>query len=480
MSNEKTEPFGATRFGDLLQEFRSRSNFTQSELSGFSTVSVRAIRNLELGQAKRPRRETVRLLADALRLGRHQRVALQLAAGLGGHDVVLEDLPGLPPGASRPLRGRDEEKARLLRLFSSDNERLAVINGLGGVGKSRLALAVAQALRADHGIAALWWSPPDPGQGENGRSTIASAGLDGLLAAHGGSAGHAVRLIGDRSVLLVLDGNDSEQVTAETVATLLDGCPNLMILQTSRAVQEGRWPGARLLLGPLPVPALNAVEDLKRVESAPAVAVILDRLADMEAGFRLDSGNAADILEICAHLDGLPRALESAASWLTVSSASELVQLGRVEPHAIAEALDEGCRDARWVPKALRHALSVLTSDQIAVLVELAHWSSSWTTQQLVEELGMGRMHAAAAVHAYLQCGLIRRKPAGHRVVFGVVHVMRAALLEGAELRGLRADKAMEKEGGYRNDAEDKYRIARPLGPAAGLLRSRPGRDDAA
>ncbi|MEW9513655.1 helix-turn-helix domain-containing protein [Streptomyces bacillaris] len=480
MGNEIPAPASATRFGELLQELRRRSSFTQSELSGFSTVSVRAIRNLELGQAKNPRRETVRLLADALRLGGEQRAALQLAAGLGAYDVAFDDLPALPHLAARPLRGRDTEAARLLRLYRTEHERLAAITGLGGVGKSRLALTVAHALQAEEGIATLWWSLPGPARrGKKDRCGPPTAGMDGLLATRGGSVGEAVRLIGDRSVLLVLDGNDSEQITADTIDMLLDGCPNLLILQTSRMMPDARWRGFRLSLSPLTVPVLNGIENLQRVAAAPAVAVLLDRVADMESGFRIDQSNAAGILEICARLDGLPRALESVASWLVVSSASELVHLARAEPHVLAEAID-GCRsDADWVAQALEDALEGLTPQQITVLVELSGWETPWTMQQLSHRIGMGRIQAAAAVHAYLQCGLVRRMPSAQHVVFGVVHVMRAPLRSRVEDHepGYRPSERYEDDG---HEAGNNGRTARGLDSASGFLRRRPGRDDAA
>ncbi|MEU3609026.1 helix-turn-helix domain-containing protein [Streptomyces sp. NPDC035033] len=546
MGNETTETSSATRFGALLQEFRKRSSYTQSELSGFSTVSVRAIRNLELGQAKNPRRETVRLLSDALRLGGEQRAALQLAAGLGVHDVAFDDLPPLPHAGARPLRGREAEEARLLRLFRAEGERLAVITGLGGVGKSRLALAVARALQAEDGLATLWWSLPDParrdgvgGGDARGRRERTGApplaGLDGLLAAHGGSAADAVRLIGDRPVLLVLDGNDGHDghdghgtygasdgagthggpgprgahgpyggggpydgdgaggaygrgggrpIAAGTLRALLDGCRGLRILQTSRTVRDGRWPGFRLPLHPLPVPALNAVEDLQRVEAAPAVAVLLDRLADLQAGFRLDRGNAADLLEICAQLDGLPRALESAASWLVVSSAAELVHLARTEPQVPARAVNGG-GDADWVTRALDDALAALDPADTGLLAEAARWETPWSVGQFADELGIGRVRAATAVHAYLQCGLVRRMPSAHHVVFGVVHVMRAPLLDRLardDRRGRPTEGHPTSEGNEEksHEAGNSDRTARGLGAAADLLRGRPGRGDAA
>ncbi|MFF7231779.1 helix-turn-helix domain-containing protein [Streptomyces sioyaensis] len=481
MGNDMTTTPSATRFGDLLQQYRKRSRFTQSELSGFSTVSVRAIRNLELGQAKNPRRETVRLLADALRLGGEQRAALQLAAGHGADDAAFDDLPTLSPAETRPLRGRAVELERLLHFFRTGQQRLAAVTGLGGVGKSRLALAVAHALQAEDGMTTLWWRLPGSVARDrtDHRFLPPLAGMDGLLAARGGLADDTIRLIGERPVLLVLDGNDAEQVGQETVDTLLDTCRNLMVLETSRTTRGHLWRGFRLALRPLPVPALNAIDNLRRVEAAPAMAVLLDRLADAQAGVRVDQSNVAEILEICAQLDGLPRALESAASWLMVSSPTELVKLARTEPHVVAESID-GDREVGWVGEALTHALSVLTPAQIALLVGLSCWETPWAMEQLVARLDIDRVQAAAAVHAYLQCGLIRQMPSANHVVFGIVHVMRAHLQARSDQPGDPIYGTSDRNEGEKHDDEDSDWSPRGFRPTAGLLRGRPGRDDAA
>lgn len=211
-----------TRFGELLQQYRRRARLTQTELSGFSTVSVRAIRNLELGQARNPRRETVRLLVDALRLGGAQRAALQLAAGLEADDTAFLDLPALPALAARRPHGRDAELELLLdRLTGPDGGRYVGIGGLAGVGKTRLALAVAHALGTPEptgptgagAMPTLWLSvrrllDPVDRRVPDDLTVPPVVWLEGLLTRNGAAYGEAARLIGDRPVLLVVDGND--------------------------------------------------------------------------------------------------------------------------------------------------------------------------------------------------------------------------------------------------------------------------------
>jgi transcriptional regulator with XRE-family HTH domain len=68
------------QFGTLLRRHRTRARLTQQELADFSTLSVRAIRDLELGNVRRPRQDTVRLLAEVLRLDGHAREGFDLAS----------------------------------------------------------------------------------------------------------------------------------------------------------------------------------------------------------------------------------------------------------------------------------------------------------------------------------------------------------------------------------------------------------------
>ncbi|MGW1671582.1 helix-turn-helix domain-containing protein [Streptomyces sp. NPDC002324] len=486
MVNQMTKFPSTTQLGELLQQYRRRCGFTQSELSGFSTVSVRAIRNLELGQARNPRRETIRLLADALRLGDEQLVAFQLAAGQRVYDIAFERLPALLPAATRPLRGRNVELARILRAYRTERQRLVAITGLGGVGKSRLALETALVLRAEDGLAVLWWTLPDPGGSDErarGHCQPPLVGLDNLLSTHGGAVDDAVRLIGERQVLLVLDGNDMDQITPQSLEKLLDGCRNLLVLQTSRTAGEARWPGFRLPLHPLPVPGADTGEHPSADGAGPAVAVLLDRLADLQVGFGTDWSDRIEpeILEICARLDGLPRALEAAASWLVTSSAADLVQLARSEPHMIAQAADAESRETSWVDQALVHALATLTPQQKALLVDLAGWGPAWTVQQFADGLEVGCLEAAVAVHAYLRCGLIRRMPSAQQPVFVVMQVMRAPIRALSDRLGRTRIGLLESDmGGNHDDSPDSYRPARRFGTAASLLRSGTRRDDAA
>ncbi|MEU9862155.1 helix-turn-helix domain-containing protein [Streptomyces sp. NPDC047971] len=425
-----------TRFGVLLQQYRKRAGFTQTELSGFSTVSVRAIRNLELGRARNPRRETVRLLAETLRLGGERRAALLIAAGHEADDAAFDHLPALPAGAARPPHGRDTERDRVLRHLRDEPGRRAILTGLAGVGKTRLARTVAHTLSTDDAMPTLWMELARPArEGRDGRpdeSRPPLAVMEGLLTAQ---VGEAVRLVGDRAALLVLDGNDDGQVAYGTVEALLDCCPRLRVLETART-PRGCHADFRVPLHPLPLSPPTTVCDPSAAATGPAMAVLLDRIAELQPDLRVGPGNIAELMEICSRLDGLPRALESAAPWFLLCSPAELVELARTEPHALAAPPAAGGTAGSWLDEALDHALASLSPAHRAGLARAADWDTPWTMEQFATRTGAGRAEAAAAVHALLDCGLVRRMPSPHAIAFTVLHVVRAWLRARPEHAG--------------------------------------------
>src|SRR3954453_12771784 len=123
-----------TDFGELLRTLRTRRGLTQRHLADLSTISVRAIRDLESGRACRPRPDTVRLIADGLCLRGAGRSEFEQTSRA---DHETEPLPA-PLGL---MLGRDTEQAQLRALLASGAQRLVTLTGLAGPGKSRLAMA---------------------------------------------------------------------------------------------------------------------------------------------------------------------------------------------------------------------------------------------------------------------------------------------------------------------------------------------------
>src|SRR5688572_764555 len=114
-------------FGTVLRTYRSGAGLTQEELADRSGLSVRAIRNLEIGRTERPQRQTVTLLGRALRLGDADQTALLAAAGRGQQEPPAHGRCELPPDVPE-LCGRDLPVAALTRALTTPGTRAALVS----------------------------------------------------------------------------------------------------------------------------------------------------------------------------------------------------------------------------------------------------------------------------------------------------------------------------------------------------------------
>lgn len=251
-------------FATSLREHRRRRGMTQDQLAGLSTISVRAIRDLETGRAGQPRQATVRLLADGLGLRGAARDAFVAAS----RDPAPECGPPLPMTA---LLGRQVELRAVTGLLL-DGHRLVTITGLAGVGKTRLAIEAAHGLSAA-GFTVRW---------------------------------NTTRWVPDEPALVVLDGVDE---VAPEVPGLLRTHPGLRVLITSVA------------------PLSEHVVAVTPLDAATSARLLVQRIRALDPGFRLDRHTTAAAAEVCRSCDGHPGALELAATWCALWSLDDVVGL---------------------------------------------------------------------------------------------------------------------------------------------------------
>jgi predicted ATPase/DNA-binding SARP family transcriptional activator len=248
-------------------------------------------------------------------LGRLER---ELAAGAAEQAHLATPEWRIPP-AGTPLRGRDTEVAAVQRLVA--HERLVTVVGPGGVGKTRLALEVAR--RTDPVTLLRLAAVTDPSGIEP--SLASTLGLrvatEHVLAA-------AATLLGAGPHLLVVDNCEHLLGAVEPLATaLLDACPELTVLATSRE-PLGHPSEALFRLAPLALPDPRRTEEADR---APAVAVFLDRASRVRPGFSPDREDLALISDLVRRLDGIPFAIELAAGRLSSFGLADLhARLDRV------------------------------------------------------------------------------------------------------------------------------------------------------
>ena len=170
---------GSQTFGAMLRGYRWQAQLTQEELAERAGVSVRTIRNLESDRLKAPRLSSVRALAEGLGLEAEERRRFDLLAGLdvAARHAAASTTGGSIPVPLSPLVGRDSEASRLVEVVLGGTTRLITLTGLAGIGKTRLALAVAEA--AARRGRRTWWVPLS-GVGESKYVLDAVAGALGV------------------------------------------------------------------------------------------------------------------------------------------------------------------------------------------------------------------------------------------------------------------------------------------------------------
>jgi predicted ATPase/DNA-binding CsgD family transcriptional regulator len=239
-----------------------------------------------------------------------------LVAGQGGRrpslttDRAADADPSIPAASLTRFVGRTRELADLRPLFLRD--RLVTLTGPGGVGKTRLAAEFVRLVRSSY-PGGVWWVELAPLSTNSAVSNAVSAAVRGDRQPGRPASEMLAEACAAGPGLLVLD--NCEHVVdqcADVAATLLEACPRLRVLTTSR--EALRIGGESLLpVAPLAVPG-RGEDGIDDVRHLPAVQLFADRARNVVPGFAVTRENAAPIAEICRELDGLPLAIELAAS----------------------------------------------------------------------------------------------------------------------------------------------------------------------
>jgi predicted ATPase/class 3 adenylate cyclase len=231
----------------------------------------------------------------------------------------LSDSPHNLPSQPFDLVGRTQELATLSGLVAQPTRRLIVLRGPGGIGKSRLGLQAGwQALKKfKHGI---WLVSLEGVEKASGAVARIGEALRLPLAdpSHGVDQAQLQEYLKERECLLILDPCDKLAASPQLLADLLKDAPGLKILAASRQS--------------IPLSLATEVElagletAAKPGEASPAAQHFLDRARLARADFQLQAGEQDLLAGLCRKLDGLPLALELAASWLKTLPFKEVVR----------------------------------------------------------------------------------------------------------------------------------------------------------
>jgi non-specific serine/threonine protein kinase len=393
-------------FGALLRRYRHAAALSQEALAERAGLSAVAISALERGVRRAPHLNTVDALATALALDAADRAALlaavprpgppQPAAEVASAGDEQADRPPPIPGPRAPaprhnlpaaLTGLVGREAALDEVVARLGEaRLVTLTGTGGCGKTRLALAVAEAALPAYSdgawlveLAALTDPGVVPGAVAHVLGVPETAGQPlpvTLLAA-----------LRDRRLLLVLDNCEHVLDACTRLADdLLRACPGLRLLATSREALgiagEVSWRVPSLAAPPPGAPA-------EAVAASAAGRLFVERARAAQPDFRLTGDNAAAVAEICWRLDGIPLALELAAARARTLPVEQIA--ARLDDRF--RLLTGGGRAAAARHRTLRAAIAwsdaLLTEPERALLRRLSVFAGGWSLDA-AEAVGAG------------------------------------------------------------------------------------------
>jgi predicted ATPase/transcriptional regulator with XRE-family HTH domain len=295
-------------FGVLLRRYRQAAGLSQETLAAQAGLSTRAISDLERGINRIPRSETLDLLTSTLPLTSHQQNLLRTSArpGRAAAATSVSSSHGLPLSPT-VLIGRERELTRALVLIQRSQVRLLTITGPSGVGKTRLALQIAQELSEDFPDGASFVAlapvhdaalvPEVLGQMFGLREQVDTPMAEQICA-----------YLQHKQLLLMLDNCEHLLEAVLFVADLLEKCPSLHLLVTSRTPLRLRTEQV-FPLAPL------ALDD--------AVTLFHERAQAVRPGGTYEE---ATVAAVCERLDRLPLAIELAAMQVRMLSLSDLLE----------------------------------------------------------------------------------------------------------------------------------------------------------
>lgn len=287
------------------------------------------------------------------------------------------------PASASALIGRDEHLATIKDLLRRPTTRLLTLTGTGGIGKTRLAMEVAQQVGPDfrdrvHFVPLATVSDP-----ELVLSTVVQTLFPGEL---GGQPPLRTleRLFNDQRVLLVLDNFEQVIDAAPVVAELLHACAGLKVLVTSREVlrlndeQEFRVP---MLALPNMAPDAPQLHEGPGAAASPAVQLFVQRAQAIDPAFALSEENAKTIAAICVRLDGLPLAIELAAARIRVLAPQAILQHLSKSAAVLSSTKRDLPERQRTLTATIDWSYNMLTKDEQRLLCGLSVFSGGCTME---------------------------------------------------------------------------------------------------
>ena len=427
-------------------------------------------------------RRARRLFVQELGLEPGERLAGLQRAIIAGEAVGVATLPsiaqiepspgeqrgGIVPSSGLPLPmtrlvGRDDELTSLSEILADLDVRVLTLTGPGGVGKTRLAIELAARRHADFADGALFVGLEAVDDVHLVGSAIATAlaRRDGV---EGSDPDGLAANLRNRELLILLDNFEHLLAAGPTIAELVAQAPAIRVVVTSRTPLRLR--GEQLFeVDPLELPV---DESDARVARSPAVQLFVQSALAVDRNLEFDADVMRGVARICRALDGLPLAIELAASQMrTVALADIVSQLGsplEVGEHALRDLPDR----QQTLTSTISWSYRLLDEDERDVLRRAGVFRGGFTREALDAVCGRS---AGSALKTLVEASLVARRRDGGR--YSLLDVVRAFALGALDGRG----DTDETFGRYRDyfaelvgPATEAFDAGRPPGEVAASL----------
>jgi predicted ATPase len=352
------------------------------------------------------------LVADDLAVLLTERFAASVEAAVEPRSRPIAPLP-------RPttrLIGRDTDVAQVLDLLVDSDVRMVSIVGPGGIGKSRLAVAVAEGAKQRYPDGVVYVELASLREPSLVLPTIAKTlGIE----EPGTSADVLLRdQLAEARMLIVLDNMEQLAAAAGDLSNLLGSTESVQVLVTSRRILGIRAERV-YALEPLAVPADTAV--------TAAVELFLDRAKSIRPSYQPSAEDLATFAELSRRLDGLPLAIELAAAWLRMLSPQALLQQVGQQP---LEFLREGAVDLPARQRTLRDTIawshSLLSAECKVLFARLAVFSGSADLEAIEQVTNSeGRLDILELIAELVDQSLVQASGEAAEPRFGMLELIR-------------------------------------------------------